>query len=123
MADDPVATALAEIRAALIPVTTASSMPGAFDGQAALRALAALAEVLKPHAPRSDVLYGVSCSRHRFALNDLRPVEGCPDCTQDERRDVCPECRDEFGDPVPFGDCRARNTVLTVLTGKESSSG
>lgn len=118
MADgDPLSAALAEISEALD-----SAEEGRWY-EAGRRMSRALAEVLKPHAPRSDVLYGRSCSRHRFALNTLRPVEGCPDCTQDERRDVCPECRDEFGDPVPFGDCRARNAVLTVLTGKESSSG
>jgi hypothetical protein len=82
--------------------------------------LAAVDKVLALHAPRSDRVLGSSCFTHRTALNTMLPVPGCKECVQDRQREVCPECRDEYGDPVLFQDCRARAAVLAELTGKEA---
>jgi len=82
------------------------------------RLLAAVDEVLKPHAPRTDRVPGSSCFTHRTALSTSVPLPGCEDCVQDRPREVCPECRDEYGDPVLFQDCRARAAALTELTGE-----
>lgn len=112
MADD-LSAVLAEIREAL------DSADAGRWYEAGRRMSRALDEVLKPHAPRADVLYGRSCITHR----PLKPVPGCVLCTQDQRREVCPECRDEFGDLVPFGDCRARKAALSALTGEAETSG
>ncbi len=114
MHDDLLSAALAEIRE-----REQNTVPGPFIAHARTdlpRLLATLDAVLAPHAPRADVLYGRPCISHR----PLKPVPDCPLCTQDQRRQVCPECRDEFGDPVPFGDCRARKAALTALTGNGS---
>lgn len=35
--------------------------------------------------------------------------------------DRCTGCKDEFGDPVPFAECRARKAALAALTGKAAS--
>jgi hypothetical protein len=87
------------------------------------RLLAALDSALAPHAPRPDRVLGSSCFTHRTTLSTMIPVPGCGDCVQDRQREVCPECRDEFGDPVLFQDCRARSAVLAALTGKENADG
>lgn len=91
--------------------------------EAGRRLLAAVDEALKPHAPRTDRVLGSSCFTHRTALNTMVPLPGCEDCVQDRPREVCPECRDEYGDPVLFQDCRARTTVLAALTGKAHPGG
>ena len=44
---DKLDAALAETRAALLPVTSAAGLPGAHAGQAALRLLAAVDEVIR----------------------------------------------------------------------------
>jgi hypothetical protein len=87
------------------------------------RLLGALDAVLKPHSPRSDRVLGSSCFTHRRALNTMLPQPECENCVQDRQREVCPECRDEYGDPVLFQDCRARSAALAGLTGKESGDG
>ena len=56
MADGSLAAALAEIRAALLPVTSAAELPGAHAGQAALRLLAAVDEVIRLLAGASRAL-------------------------------------------------------------------
>lgn len=122
---DDLSAALAEIReraaSALDPeamnlVRTYRAVESAGDVP---RLLAALDAVLALHAPRTDVLYGRSCITHR----PLKPVPDCVLCTQDQSRQVCPECRDEFSDPVPFQDCRARSAALAALTGGGSNGG
>ncbi len=121
MADDQVAAELAEVRelqrqaaAEIDPEPLAPDCVEDLVTVYAPRLLAALDAVLAPHQPRTVVLFGRSCITHR----PLKPVPGCVLCAQDEHRQVCPECRDEFGDPVPFADCRARKTALAVLTGE-----
>jgi hypothetical protein len=110
---------------ALVRAPKTEAWPGTANGEFiahartdVARLLAALDAVLAPHAPRPDVLYGASCAAHRLKVPTLNPVPGCGECRQDQRRDVCPECRDEYGDPVLFGDCRARKAALAALTGK-----
>jgi hypothetical protein len=76
MADNgQAAAALAEIKAALVPVTTAASMSGAFAGQAALRALAAVDAALKHHTRVR--LYG-------NAATEEEP-DACPHDPDDDR--------------------------------------
>lgn len=131
MAEDLLSAALAEVRAGLEAAALAFGPPpldparasyaaGTLHGNA-LKALVALDAVLAPHAPRTDVLYGRSCITHRPLT--LKPVPDCGACTQDQRREVCPECRDQFGDRAPFGECRARKAVLAALSGKGESGG
>lgn len=89
-------------------------------------ALAGLGAVLALHKPRTDRVLGNSCSAHRSPLPGcgtptLLPVAGCGNCVQDRQREVCPECRDEFGDPVLFQDCRVRSAILAGLTGEGES--
>lgn len=123
MADGPLSAVLAEIRAQLeaaaggIDPARASSAAGTLHGNA-LKALAAVEAVLKPHAPRTDRVLGSSCFTHRTTLNTTFPLPGCRNCVQDRKREVCPECRDEYGDPVLFQDCRARSAALAGLTGR-----
>lgn len=95
---------------------------GAAEGDVR-RLLKAVDKVLALHSPRMDRVLGNSCSAHRHPLPGcgkptLRPVPECPGCVQDRQREVCPECRDEFGDPGLFGDCRVRSAVLAGLTGE-----
>ena len=132
MTDDPAAVAMAEIREELDSsalVLRHGTDPGArllaAAGAVSVAriALGAVDAVLAPHSPRTDRVLGVSCFSHRNKLNTLRPQPGCGECTQDGQREVCPECRDEFGDPVPFGDCRARKAALAALTGKGNPDG
>lgn len=106
MADDPVSAELAALKGAWEeactaahggsatekPLLTAARLIKAGDGLA--KALAALDAVLALHRPVLNVMY-----------------EG----------DRCTECRDRFGDPVPFAECRARKAALAALTGKAAS--
>lgn len=104
---------LAEIRDALD-----SSDAGRWY-EAGRRMSRALDAVVKLHAPRADRVPGSSCGKHRLLVPTLLPLPDCRECVQDRRREVCPECRDEYGDPVLFDLCRVRSAVLAVLTGKE----
>lgn len=113
--NDPLSAALAEIRHDL---GLASHMSALHIGSQGERLLAALDAVLAPHSPRTDPVLGSSCFTHRTTRSSMVPVPGCGDCVQDGERVVCPECRDEFMDPVPFGDCRAGTAALAALTGK-----
>ena len=115
MAEDRISAELAAIRTVL---------DGSNDGEwyeAGRRLVATVDAVLKLHAPRTDRVLGSSCFTHRTALNTMLPVQGCEECVQDRQREVCPECRDEFGDPVLFQDCRVRAAVLAGLTGEAAS--
>ena len=125
MADgDPVAAALAEVRERnedrirAMAYTEYTVEHHVAEGDVR-RLLGALDKVLELHAPRTDRVLGSSCFTHRNALNTMLPVPGCENCVQDRQREVCPECRDEYGDPVLFQDCRARSAaVLAALAGK-----
>lgn len=135
--NDALSAALAEIRgretkAAAFPLAELAARVGpdtksviGWVSASALdvpRLLAALDKVLELHAPRTDRVLGSSCFTHRNALNTMLPVPGCGNCGQDRQQEVCPECRDEFGDPVLFQDCRARSAILAALTGEASEA-
>lgn len=85
------------------------------------RLLAAVDAVLNLHAPRSDRVLGSACGKHRLLVPTLLPLPDCEECVQDRRREVCPECRDQYGDPVLFDLCRVRSAVLAALTGEGKS--
>lgn len=126
MADDPLSAALSEIRDRHARVVRRQGHAAAWIEETRVLAeesvpllLAAVDAVLKLHSPRSDRVLGSSCFAHRHALNTMLPVRECENCVQDRQREVCPECRDEYGDPVMFQDCRARKAILAGLTGKD----
>lgn len=87
------------------------------------RLLAALDAALKLHAPRTDRVLGSACGKHRLLVPTLLPLPDCEECVQDRRREVCPECRDQYGDPVLFDLCRVRSAVLAALAGERKSGG
>lgn len=110
MPDDPITAALAPIR------ERAANDRMRTPNITVRRLLAGYDKVLTLHASRTDHVYGRSCVTHR----PLHPVPGCLLCTPDSQREVCPECRDEYGDPVLFGDCRVRAAIAAALTGGEN---
>jgi hypothetical protein len=79
--------------------------------------LAAVEALLAQHTPTARVARTGKCPAHEGSM--FAP-SGCPECRKVTYLPGCAECRDQFGDPVPFADCRARKAVLAELARKET---
>ena len=127
MADDELAAAVAEKRAALITATQDASDATITDmlfrcglaagaGDAFMRAVEA---VLEMHAQTAFARYAEPCARHLYVI---LPRRDCWNCVKVERAG-CQRCRDENGHPAKPEDCAERNAVLGALTGKGNDGG
>lgn len=127
MAEDLLAAAVAEKRAALITATQDASDATITDmlfrcglaagaGHAFMRAVEA---VLEMHAQTAFARYAEPCAKHLYIVI---PRRACPDCVKVERLG-CQRCRDENGHPAKPEDCAERNMTLRALTGKETDGG
>jgi hypothetical protein len=124
MAEDPIDTALAEIRdrdrrvqggrgtvGGLLAVTEArNDVP---------RLLYAVEVVLLLHAQTAFARYTEPCTAHLFRM---LPRRTCPECVRVERAG-CQRCRDENGNPAKPEDCAERNAILAALSGEGNGGG
>jgi hypothetical protein len=106
--DDAIAAQMTALRIALVGGSPDESYKAGRTLWDALQA------ALNVHRPGMRVMFACACSAHHPAGVD----DACPDCEPEVRTRICGECRDEAGDPLPFGECRVRKAVLTALTGE-----